>query len=210
MPVNNLLYANSYQGYDIIPEPELGNRSDILSRFLAILLDMTGKHCRVFAVRFELRFPDEGFVPSPDNRQIVRFMEAYADYFKAEGLDYAYLWVREQDAGERRQHYHVVLLLDGNRTRSFYGGHMDHATDLWNHVLRLRGYEGLVHLCLWSWELEAERPYALGGGLMLARTDPGFEEAFRTLFKRVSYLAKARTKTGTPPGKRMFGASLLG
>lgn len=210
MPVNNLLYANSYQGYDILPEPEDGNRIDILSRSLALLRTMTENHYRVLAVRFDLRFPDDGYVPHPDNRQIVRFMEAFADYLNGRGLDYAYLWTREQNRGEGRQHYHVLLLLDGDRTRSFHGGHMERATDIWNHVLRQPGYEGLVHHCPWSREQRAGLSCAVGGGLMLTRSAPDFAETFRTLFLRVSYLAKARTKTGMPHGKRVFGASLAG
>lgn len=208
MPRNNLTHDDNYRGLPIRPEPELGNCLDILEAIHLRLDDMVDRHCRVFAVRFDLTLPWEtGNVPH--NRYVQAFADAFCRYLHGLGIDHHYTWVREQPGPDAQPHWHLLLLMDGNRTWSFYGGHSETATRLWAEALGTVPRPGLVHLCTWTEANDGDFPYVGNGGVMIRRNSPDCEAAYRLLFHRASYLAKATTKEFTPPNLRRFSASHL-
>lgn len=88
-----------------------------LKAFIDELNFMLSKHSRVFLFRFDLRFADDNILT--DNSKIItifirrlrRFIEPH---YKTKDL--AYSWARELEKA-KQQHYHFVLMLDGNRIK---------------------------------------------------------------------------------------------
>jgi len=80
---------------------------------------MIKRHCKVFFVRFDLRFPG-GTVHQGLNVEISRFVRALTSYYTDHGIAIHYIWAREQWSSDA-PHYHVVLLLNGSRVQNPMG-----------------------------------------------------------------------------------------
>jgi hypothetical protein len=194
MPRNPLTYGNEYQGVPILPEPEHGNHLSILDAIHRTMTDMVDRHC--------------GFGVVADNHHVEEFMGEFAEYLSGRGIDYRYCWVREQPAPGSQPHWHVLILLDGNRTWSFFHGHLEAATRIWGGVLGGVNAGGLVDVSDWHEAFTPTHPYVGNGGVMIDRNSAHRDKAFVLLHTRSSYLAKAITKEFTPKGLRKFSASL--
>jgi hypothetical protein len=167
---------------------------------------MVDCHCKVFGVLLGLNLPWE-IAEVDDNNPMQKLMDRFGRYLEGRGIDHRYVWVREQPASNSQPHWHLLLLLNGNRTWSFYGGHLETVNRIWSEVLATARCDGLVHLCTWSESSDPGLPYVRNGGAMIQRNAADFEAAYTVLFKRASYLAKAVTKQFTPPNLRRFSAS---
>ena len=99
--------------------------------------------------------------------------------------------------------------MNGNRTWSFYGGHLEEAKRIWGIALGGADGRGRVHVCHWKEAFTPKYPYVGNGGVMIMRNDPSFEQAYALLFERSSYLAKVITKQFTPKNLRKFSTSHL-
>ena len=122
-----------------------------------------------------------------------------------QGLKPQYIAVREQSR-EKHQHYHVALLLDGQKTQSIHN-HIKTAERLWDSALGLEPREngyGLVDDCTTSRTGDKQV-----NGVMLRPDDPDMEEKKDDCFRRASYLAKTSTK-GNPPKyqREMFSSRI--
>ena len=208
MPRKNLTYDNHYLGLPILPEPECGNYLDILEAIRLRMESMVDRHLRVFGILFCLNLPWEaGCVPH--NRHVQAFFDSFSRCLKGRGIDYHYVWVREQPAADAQPHFHCLVLLDGNKTWSFYGGHLDTVTRLWAETLGISVGDGLVHLCTWEEAMDPNIPCVGNGGVMMRRSSPDYDQAYQLLFSRSAYLAKAITKEFTPRDVRKFSTSHL-
>jgi len=206
MPRKNLTYDNHYLGLPILPEPEHGNYLPILDAIHRGMERMVDRHCRVFGVILGLSLPWEtGCVPH--NGHMQTFFDAFSRCLKGRGIDYHYVWVREQPAADAQPHFHCLVLFDGNKTWSFYGQHLDTASRLWAETLGLERGDGLVHLCTWDEAMDPNIPYVGNGGVMIQRNSPDCDQAYQLLFARSAYLGKAITKEFTPRDVRKFSTS---
>ena len=206
MPRSNLTHDDSYRGLPIRPDSH-GNCLDILECTHRLMADMLSRHSRVFGGMLTLNFPrGTGYLPNNDH--MIQFMDRFATYLNSRGIDYAYVWAREQAEPGAQHHYHLLLMLDGDKTWAFYGGHLETASRMWAEVVGVPK-EGLVHLSEWDEAGDDRFPYVRNGGVMVRRSDPGFKEALGLLFERFSYVAKQSTKEGTPRNVRRFASSLV-
>jgi len=191
---SNLTYGNSYMGLPILPEPEHGSRIDILEAIRTKMNAMTERHCKVFAVLIGLNLPWEtGNVP--DDRYVEAFMDAFGGHLESRGIDHCCHWVREQGSPDSQPHWHALMLMNGNRTWSFYGRPMETATRLWSETLGVSQGSGLVHRYEWDEATDPRYPSVRNGGVMLIRNSPDFSQAYRLLFKRASYTCKTQGKS---------------
>ncbi len=85
---------------------------EILVAISGQLAVMLSHHSRVLVVRFDLHMSYQ----TEDNKELSRFLDKIRNhYLKRYGAKrMGYLWAREQEKA-KKQHYHVALILDGNR-----------------------------------------------------------------------------------------------
>ncbi len=175
-------------------------REDILEAVYSRLEDMNNKHSKTLCIRFDLRYP-QGHCPSSSNENISTFTNSFTTYLKRKGLDPQCVWVREQSM-EKHQHYHFMLLLNGNLTQNAYG-HLKKAEELWGKRLGCES-TGLVDYCDRSRSGEKQP-----NSVMIRRTAPDAQEKLEECMYRASYLAKTNTKGNAPYRQREWGASRL-
>ena len=91
-----------------------GIYKEIIKRFVSQLDITFSIHKRLLVYRIDLH---TNFF-TPDNKIISKFMNRLKQFLKRNyGLDkIGYIWVREQERS-KKQHYHLALLLDGNKIR---------------------------------------------------------------------------------------------
>ena len=168
---------------------------------------------RVTAIRFDLRMPNH--YPKPDSAVISRFMESLkaklraAEQRKARAGTRVHptilrsIWVREQDSSHQ-PHYHVCILLNGD-AYCHLGSFREGQSDRGNMATRIQE----------AWASALDIPPAQSRGLVhfplnrVYRIDANSDQCLSqmvSLFTRLSYFAKARTKQyGT--GENCFGSS---
>ena len=192
----HLHHENSFQGL-----PVMTSYSPFIAEYLERLHETTqlalSAHRRVFAVGFDLRFPDDDLPLESNNTVISKFVDSLTVRIQsarersrrlngsAHQTQVRWCWVREIGR-EGRPHYHFVLLL--NRDAYHTVGYFDSAREntygrihaAWASALRMPidDTNGLVHI-----PDNAE--------YQLTRNDPVVMDQY---FRRVSYLCKAATK----------------
>ena len=136
------------------------------------------------------------------------FSDFQANFMKnlsRQGLKPQYVAVREQST-EKHQHYHVVVLLDGQKTQSIHN-HIQTAERLWDSALGLEPREngyGLIDDCTTSRTGEKQV-----NGVMLRADDLDMESKKDDCFRRASYLAKTNSKGNAPKFKREMFSSRI-
>lgn len=93
-------------------------REDILEAVYNRLEDMNNKHSKTLCIRFDLNIL-KGIAHQAITKIFLRSQTALLRTLK-KGLDPQCVWVREQSM-EKHQHYHFMLLLNGNLTQNAYG-----------------------------------------------------------------------------------------
>lgn len=158
---------------------------------------------KIFFMRYDIRFP-EGY-DHADNGVFREFQSKFIKNLSRKGLKPQYIAVREQSR-EKHQHYHVALLLDGQKTQSIHN-HIQTAERLWDSTLGLpekeNGY-GLIDDCTTSRAGETQV-----NGVMLRYDDPWRPDKKEECFRRASYLAKTSTKGNAPKGQRELFSSRI-
>ena len=134
---------------------------------------MLSHHCKVFTYRFDLHLKNA----TDDNSTVSLFIRKMRKKLTAKyKFKYvAFIWVREQHDAQT-QHYHLALMLDGNKIR--------HSKKL--HVI-LSGIAKLLNMKVSG----CPRPYA--------NLDRKNLDKYSDFFYRLSYFAKQR---GKEAGKR--------
>ncbi|WP_415887690.1 inovirus-type Gp2 protein [Neptuniibacter sp. QD37_6] len=145
---------------------------------------MLSYHCKMLVVRVDLKM--KYFTES--NKMLSDFWDALKRPF-ASRLNqnrFGYIWCREM--GESGgHHYHVVLLLDGNKHQTSYKI-IEIVEEIWMR---------------WG----QPKPYTPKNCYYMVQR--GDTEAYLDAFNRASYLAKVATKEGLPPRKNKYNGSRL-
>lgn len=203
-------HGEQYNGLRI-----MGNVYPMIWEYLEALHDVVSKsledYSRVFAFRFDLRFPEHMQADSVESRNAVasRFIESFKAKIRHNRQSLAkndvlyhdtkvrFLWVRE--VGDcARVHYHFVVLLNGHafnclgRYQATEGNISSRICEAWASALgeAVEQAKPLVH-------------FPKTPAYYLRRTDP---ESISEFFYRASYLCKAETKLHGH-GHHGYGAS---
>ena len=207
----NLTLDETYCDLPIMTDKKngLGADVDILDIELKQFNYANQSKSKALFFRYDLRFPQDMEVPD-DNKHFSKYISAYAKSLSRKDLKPQYVAVREQEDGNNHPHYHVAMILDGQKTQNEYG-HLKKAEQLWTHELGVdcsdNANQGLVNFC--QRDKNTGRP--LKNGVMLQRTTRDNlqnDEQWSECFWRASYLAKEKQKN-TPKGQREVFASRL-
>ncbi|MGI2071427.1 inovirus Gp2 family protein [Shewanella baltica] len=205
-----VVHANEFQGLPVlvfkngIYEEYLQNNFKIINQTLAM-------YAKVFAVRIDLRFPDDDNID--ENRSVTRFIESLKAQIKADYIgkcnnsdgfvhqsEVLYIWVQETGI-YNKSHYHLCLFFNGNAYRSL-GAFELGRPNMYNRIVKawasalaldVVAAQGLVHFPKRSCYLLERSQLQLNGELS-------------RLFMRLSYFAKVDTKT-YGDGHRHYGSS---
>ena len=183
---DNYLNPSNYKPH----KNEKGYYQEVIKATKNLFSTMANKHNKVLPIRLDLTYPQYSDYPN-DKVLLSRFIESLILHCKRKGLDPHYLWVREQ-ASSKNHHYHVILLLNGNKIQNPHGVY-NKATELWGKGLNTDA-AGLVHY---------------GTHIMIRRNAPDFEQTYHDALSLASYLAKAYSKGNAPKGAREMGMSNL-
>ena len=121
----HLHYESTFRGL-----PVLTSHTPFITKYLEGVYETTqlalSAHRRVFALRFDLHFPDDDSVPESDSTVISRFVDSLTFRIQsarersvrlngtAHQTEVRWCWVREIGR-EGRPHYHFVLLLNKDK-----------------------------------------------------------------------------------------------
>ncbi len=189
-----------YRDYPVQAYDDKPCRIDILDAIIDRIEYMTSRFSRVLFIRFDLRYP-RNFYSSRGNDDIQRFFNSFTRYLSRKGIAFQYVWAREQSR-EKHQHYHVMLLLNGNLTCHSWN-HMEKADALWQRALGIN-YPGLLKRCNRSRDGSSHPDF-----IHLDRHDACYDRDIDRCVEWASYLAKTRTKGYAPLNVREWGGSSL-
>lgn len=141
---------------------------EILEALGRELVAMLSIHNKVLVIRFDIHLYEH----TNDNRKITEFLKPLRRWIEREyhNSELGYLWVREHDTA-KHQHYHVVVIVDGNKAKSSYK-----IIERAEHIASIKDFH--IGRCKQA-------------HTMVKRGDI---DAFSKVFYRTSYLAKERTK----------------
>lgn len=203
----NTTTASTFQGYPILTDEKkrLAIDTDIMEKIVNQFDYAEQNKSKTFFFRFDLHFPLGMQVP-PDNEHFKHFISAYQKNLSRQGLSPQYIAVREQRRSEN-PHYHIISLLDGQKTRNCYG-HLKTAERLWANELGIEtnapGSLGIVNHC----DKDKQTGERMKNGTMLDMNRDDYEYVIEASIKRASYLAKVNQKNA-PKGVREVFASRL-
>ena len=194
---------SNYNNYTIMTDKERGLscNTEILREIERQFDYAENSKSKVFFMRYDVRIPEGMYIE--DNKTFRDFQANFMKNLSRQGLKPQYIAVREQSR-EKHQHYHVALLLDGQKTQSIHN-HIQTAERLWDSALGLKPKEngyGLIDDCTTSRTGEKQV-----NGVMLRSDDPDMESKKDDCFRRASYLAKTNTKGNAPKFKREMFSS---
>ena len=205
MNKDRVTFASEYDGLPINTDVDQkqGCHEKILDRIKDNFDYMTEHHNKIFFMRYDVRFPADN-CDHPDNRTFRDFNANLLKNLNRQGLDPHSVWVREQSR-EKHQHYHGILLMDGNKIQSTHNP-IRKAEELWAKALDLPAdhAKGLVDDCTKGRDGSVQK-----NGVMMRKDDPQYHEKVKQCFHWASYLAKDNTKDKRLDGVRSFGASRI-
>lgn len=196
---------STYNNYSIMTDKERGLSCNLdILREIKRQFDYAEENkSKVYFIRYDARIPEGMYIDN--NKPFRDFQANFMKNLSRQGLKPQYIAVREQST-EKHQHYHVALLLDGQKTQSIYN-HIKTAERLWDSALGLEPREGgygLIDDCTTS--RTGERQI---NGVMLRPDDPDMEKKKEDCFRRASYLAKTNTKGNVPKYQREMFSSRI-
>ncbi|HFQ9134094.1 TPA: inovirus-type Gp2 protein [Pseudomonas aeruginosa] len=211
----NLLlhYDKTYQGIPVMASkgPLVVNH---LARLHMLMLTALRRHHRIYAIRFDLRLPEDKSMRPSDaltNNVIQRFVASYkkkiqidrsrarSTNHRAHDSDVLYAWSRET-AKQDHQHYHGIIFLNHDAYNSL--GFFE--------LGRNNNYNRLIE----SWASALKIPVHNTKGLVnisknaACRIDIGDRDSQKAFFERASYICKAATKQ-YGNGQHGFGCSAV-
>lgn len=153
----------------------------ILQRAIEQLTAMVDLYRRVLFVRFDLHH----LQPEATSERVSAFIEAARKHAQRryQTRHMGFLWVREQEKAQR-QHYHLVLMLDGDKIR-YSSKLLAELGEIWARMGGTASIPKKPYIFIDKPALVADAVY------------------------RASYLAKARGKGFRPDGARDFGCSRI-
>lgn len=175
-------FANSR--LEINNKEEYGAYKPILSRIHSQFSSLLSHHCKVFTFRFDLHFKDAQFDESLIAKFFKQLNRTIQRQYKTKSI---YVWVREQNRADA-PHFHCLIAMNGNLVQSPH--------NLLQIINRI-----------WEGQLNQAHPhYAADSSYTVVNT---FDDTFRQMFLRVSYMAKIKDKDHQPCNKRNFSSSQL-
>ncbi len=203
--VNNLKREEMYYTDD--------NNDCIILKIVDRIDYMIIRHNKVLVMRFDAHFHD-GYRHDGGNREISLLMKSLAEACHDQGIDCHYVWVRERASGSSNYHYHVVLVLDGNRIQNTHDL-LKRADATWSNLLG--GFANRLHFCT-----QVRSGKTVPGGVMIRRPsstaagrekinqEQEFQARRAEAVYMASYLAKNVTKEDQLPRRvRRYGSSEL-
>ena len=176
-------------------------RSTIRDNLATLLTEYTTSHSKTMVIMFNVKYP-KGFLAVEDNSDISALMKLLIQQCSRKGVSPAYFWVREQSLGSNNQHYHCMLLLDGNKTCRYYP-YIESAEKMWGRILNVDP-KGLIHYC--DRDPDGNRQ---ANGIILRSDDLNYEDKIEAVVRQAMYLAKDHTKGIYNDGVRDFGMTRL-
>ena len=197
-----IISSTHFNGKPILTKTQQNYTLEVetLARLEALIENMKNHHSKVLFIRFDVRYPEHTAFPS-DNILFSTFMAAFIKHLERNGLDPAYLWVREQNQAAN-QHYHCILLLNGHKIQNYYPV-LQKADALWSNMLGVP-CQGLVHFCDTRPDGSRQK-----NGLMIRRDKHSQEGLEDQCFQWGSYLAKTATKDDNLYNTRSVGNSRI-
>lgn len=198
MRKRNIVSGNTFNGKEILEykNKDIGMDAQILQNIDEHIKDALKRHGKVFAIRFDIYFPEE-----ESNKTFSRFQAEFMRKERRAGYDPSYVAVREIGEQSCHPHYHELLLVNGNTTRSIYK-HIENANAAMNLTLGLNHKEptGFIHNSI-------DKNGILRNGITICRMDSSKADE-NEVYRQASYLAKDWQK-GTPEGMRELFCSNL-
>lgn len=189
----NIIYDNIYKNHPINTNSKNahGCITEILDKIKSNFDDMLSKHSKVFALRFDIRYPKGD--TTYDKNKINDFnynFKRNLNREKVQGghkVDPRLISVHEKHKSDKN-HYHYLLLVNGNAHQSGYYLHQK-ANKIWKNMLD-SSEDGLVDFCNTGHK----------NGIMIDKNSPEFEKQYNEAFYQASYLAKKRGKENPDKG----------
>ena len=185
----------------------------ILSRIESQFEAMLQQHNKLLVIRFDVRFPRDGYLHDGGNREISYLLKALKEACANQISDIQYLWAREQVSSDH-PHYHVMLLVNGSLMQNPMGL-LHKASEIWSRILR-GAYPGLIEFCdsrclghKETGSIMIRRPSSVAEGETLFRQQQIYDEKLQEALGRASYLAKTFSKGNTPYRVREFSCSQI-
>ena len=194
--MNSINFSQMIKDYD----PTM-YRDSISQKLFELLEEYTRTFSKTMVVRFDVTYP-KGLVAVEDNSDISALMKLLIQQCSRNGVSPAYFWVREQSLRSNNQHYHCMLLLDGNKTRRYYP-YIEAAEEIWGRILNVAPH-GLIHYC--DRGPDGNRQ---ANGIILRSDDPNYEDKIEAVVRQAMYLAKDHTKGFYNDGFRDFGMTRI-
>ena len=148
--------------------------------------DFFDRHSKLFGMRQDVHLPE-----GSDQSLIMKFNHRFIESQKNKGNAPAYVMVREV-SDEGKIHYHMVLLLNGQKVQSTYNVFKDAERILFN----VAGPGGSINHC----------DNGHRNGITVKRDDPD-PRNMNELKRQFSYVAKTEQK-GNVKGKTFFRSQL--
>lgn len=168
---------------NVDPSKGQGCFYEVLAKTHESMMTLLSYHCKILVVQFSFNPCENLPTNAPISRLVAVIKRRLCRRYKFARLVTG--WVRET-AGTGFPHYHVVLMLDGNKVNR-QGGVME----LVKEILESRGYPA---------------PHFTTKTHMISRSD---HSAFAKAFYHLSYLAKVNTKGSRPKCTNDYSFSRL-
>ena len=202
MPKKKTFIDNQYHGTKLSDTPREFSCTYMQS-IENLLWTMTERHSKVLIARLDLRFPKDHNADK-SNRDFSKTMQAVCQEFTRKGYDPQYVAKREQMTSEN-QHYHVGILLDGNKKRSI-SAVRETVEKHWARQLDIPLEEvqqkALVYPCN-----KAPDGSFRSNGRMIKRGSWEQKTDEKESLKQLSYLAKVDSRDVTPSSTKKFFTS---
>ena len=202
MPKKKTFIDNQYHGTKLSDTPREFSCTYMQS-IENLLWTMTERHSKVLIARLDLRFPKDHNADK-SNRDFSKTMQAVCQEFSRKGYDPQYVAKREQMTSEN-QHYHVGILLDGNKKRSI-NAVREAVEKHWARQLDIPLEEvqqkALVYPCN-----KAPDGSPRESGRMIKRGSWEQKTDEKESLKQLSYLAKVDSRDVTPSSTKKFFTS---
>ncbi len=194
--MNSINFSQMTKDYD----PAMYSDS-ISQKLFELLEEYTRTFSKTMVVRFDVTYP-KTYIGVEGNSDISALMKLLIQQCSRNGVSPAYFWVREQSLKSDNQHYHCMLLLDGNKTCRYYP-YIKSAEEIWGRILDVDP-KGLIHYC--DRDPDGNRQ---ANGIILRSDDPYYEDKIDTVVRQAMYLAKIHSKGFYNDGFRDFGMTRI-
>ena len=194
--MNSINFSQMIKDYDPIMY-----RGYVSQKIFSLLEEYTNTFSKTMIVRFDVTYP-KNFIAVENNSDMSELMKLLIQQCSRNGLSPAYFWVREQSLRSNNQHYHCMLLLDGNKTCRYYP-YIKSAEEIWGRILDVDP-KGLIHYC--DRDPDGNRQ---ANGIILRSDDLNYEDKIEAVVRQAMYLAKDHTKGFYNDGFRDFGMTRI-